>query len=136
MRKFVSFAVVSASTTMLVTSAICAQVAPLSSIPSDSVTVTDWYKQDVYDANSSKLGQVKDVLVDKSGRASALILGVGGILGADEKDVAVPFEAVKADPNSGDGTKRLVLDATVDSLKSAPTYSYDRKSTTWVPKAR
>jgi sporulation protein YlmC with PRC-barrel domain len=136
MRKLVSFAVISASTTMLMTSAMSAQVAPLTSIPADAVTVTDWYKQDVYDSNSSKLGQVKDVLVDKNGRASALILGVGGILGADEKDVAVPFEAVKVDANSSDSSKRLVLDATVDSLKSAPTYSYDRKSTTWVPATR
>jgi hypothetical protein len=36
-----------------------------------------------------------DVLVDQSGKATALIIGVGGFLGAGEKDVAVPFNAVQ-----------------------------------------
>ncbi len=35
-----------------------------------------------------------DVLVDKSGRITTLIVGVGGFLGAGEKDVAVPFGEV------------------------------------------
>jgi sporulation protein YlmC with PRC-barrel domain len=65
-------------------------------IPQDAVTVTDWYKQDVFDPNNNKIGQVKDVLIDKSGKAETLIIGVGGFLGAGEKDVAVPFEEVKA----------------------------------------
>jgi hypothetical protein len=46
--------------------------------PSDSVTVTDWYKQDVYDPNNNKIGEVMDVLVDKSGKVTSLIVGVGG----------------------------------------------------------
>jgi hypothetical protein len=64
----------------------------LTSIPTEGVTVTHWYKQNVYDPNDSKIGEIMDVLVDKSGKATALIVGVGGFLGAGEKDVAVPFE--------------------------------------------
>ena len=63
-------------------------------LPREAVTVTDWYKQNVYDPNENKIGDIKDVLVDKSGKIAALIVGVGGFLGAGEKDVAVPFEAV------------------------------------------
>ena len=55
------------------------------------MTVTDWYKQDVYDPNDNKIGEIMDVLVDQSGTITALIVGVGGFLGAGEKDVAVPF---------------------------------------------
>ena len=29
-----------------------------------SVTVTDWYKQDVYDPKNNKIGEIMDVLVD------------------------------------------------------------------------
>src|ERR1700721_1769435 len=61
-------------------------------LPSEAMTVTDWYKQNVYDPNENKIGDIKDVLVDKSGKVVALIVGVGGFLGAGEKDVAVPFE--------------------------------------------
>jgi sporulation protein YlmC with PRC-barrel domain len=68
----------------------------LTSIPTEAVTVTHWYKQNVYDPNDSKIGEIMDVLVDKSGKATALIVGVGGFLGAGEKDVAVPFDAVHA----------------------------------------
>src|SRR3981081_4578615 len=68
----------------------------LTSIPTEGVSVTHWYKQNVYDPNDSKIGEIMDVLVDKSGKATALIVGVGGFLGAGEKDVAVPFDAVHA----------------------------------------
>jgi len=101
------------------------------SIPQNAVTVTDWYKQDVYDPNNNKIGQVMDVLVDRSGKVATLIVGVGGFLGVDEKDVAVPFDQVQATPNNN--KMLLVMNTTKDSLKSAPGFKYDRSSTTWVP---
>ena len=63
-------------------------------LPREAVTVTDLYKQNVYDPNENRIGDIKDVLVDKSGKIATLIVGVDGFLGAGEKDVAVPFEAV------------------------------------------
>jgi len=104
----------------------------LNRTPSDSVTVTDWYKQDVYDPNNNKIGEVMDVLVDKSGKVTSLIVGVGGFLGAGEKDVAVPFEAVHV-TNQDNSKWRLVMNATKDELKNAPGFKYDRTATTWVP---
>jgi len=101
------------------------------SIPQNAVTVTDWYKQDVYDPNNNKIGEVMDVLVDKSGRINTLIVGVGGFLGAGEKDVAVPFEAVEATMKNK--KMYLVMNATKDGLKSAPGFKYDSTTTTWVP---
>ena len=100
------------------------------SIPQSAVTVTDWYKQNVYDPNNNKIGEVMDVLVDKSGRIHTLIVGVGGFLGAGEKDVAVPFDAVEA--SMKDKKMYLVMNATKDSLKSAPGFKYDSTTTTWV----
>ena len=67
-------------------------------IPGEAMTVTDWYKQNVYDPNENKIGDIKDVLVDKSGKVVTLIVAVGGFLGMGEKDVAVPFEAVHPTP--------------------------------------
>lgn len=103
-------------------------------IPENAMTVADWYKQDVYDLQDNKIGEIMDVLVDQSGKISALIVGVGGFLGAGEKDVAVPFEAVH--PTTKDKKMYLVMNATKDTLKSAPGFKYDRNSTTWVPDKR
>jgi len=101
-------------------------------MPSDSVTVTDWYKQNVYDPKDNKIGEIMDVLVDKSGKVTSLIVGVGGFLGAGEKEVAVPFDAVQV-TNRDNNKWYLVMNTTKDVLKSAPGFKYDRNSTTWVP---
>ena len=103
-------------------------------IPGNALTVTDWYKQDVYDPNNNKIGQISDVLVDKSGKISTLIIGVGGFLGAGQKDVAVPFEEVQA--TTKDNKVHLVMNTTKDALKNAPGFKYDSTTTTWVPDKR
>ncbi len=102
----------------------------LTTAPADSSTVTNYYKQSVYDPQQNKIGTVDDVLVDKSGKVTALIVGVGGFLGAGEKDVAVPFSAVKTEMKNN--KPYLTLDATKDSLKAATGYKYDRDKTTWL----
>ena len=104
----------------------------LRSVPADSVTVTHWYKQNVYDPSDSKIGEIMDVLVDREGRATALILGVGGFLGAGEKDVAVPFNAVRA-TTKNNNKWYLVMNSTKDALKNAKGLKYDRNAMTWIP---
>ena len=103
----------------------------MTSVPSSSKTVSDWYKQDVYDPSQSSIGKIDDVLVSDSGQISALVIGVGGFLGAGEKDVAVPFRAVKW--TTKDKKNYLTLDATKDQLKSAQGLKYDSDKTAWVP---
>jgi len=90
----------------------------LSSIPNNSATVTHWYKQSVYDPSDSKIGEIEDVLLDKEGKAEALIVGVGGFLGMGEKHVAVPFNAVKT-TTKNDNKWYLVMNSTKDALKNA-----------------
>ena len=36
----------------------------MTSIPADSRTVADWYKQNIYDQNNKKLGEIMDLLVN------------------------------------------------------------------------
>jgi sporulation protein YlmC with PRC-barrel domain len=103
----------------------------MTSVPTNSATVTDWYKQTVYDPADNKIGEIMDVLVSPDGRATALIVGVGGFLGAGEKDVAVPFSAVKH--TMKDKKIYLTMDTTKDALKAAPGFKYDRERTSRVP---
>jgi sporulation protein YlmC with PRC-barrel domain len=103
----------------------------MTAAPSESWTVSNYYKQDVYDPKESKIGKIDDVLVDKGGKVTGLVVGVGGFLGAGEKDVIVPFTAVKSEKKNDKWW--LTLDETKDSLKGAPGFKYDKASTTWVP---
>jgi sporulation protein YlmC with PRC-barrel domain len=103
----------------------------MSSAPNESWTVTNYYKQSVYDPKESKIGDIDDVLVDKSGKITGLVVGVGGFLGAGEKDVIVPFTAVKSEKKSDKWY--LTLDESKDDLTKAPGFKYDKASTTWVP---
>ena len=103
----------------------------MTSVPSSSLTVTDWYKQDVYDPSNAKIGEIMDVLVGKDGQVQAAIVGVGGFLGAGEKDVAVSFNSIRK--TMKDDKVYLTLDTTKDALKKAPGFKYDSTKTTWVP---
>jgi sporulation protein YlmC with PRC-barrel domain len=101
------------------------------SSPPAGKTVTKYYKQSVYDRAKDKIGTVDDVILNDSGQTTGLIIGVGGFLGAGEKDVAVAFDAVHAEMKDGDWY--LTLDTTKDALKSAPGLSFDKEKTAWVP---
>jgi sporulation protein YlmC with PRC-barrel domain len=103
----------------------------MSSLPPDSWTITNYYKQNVYDKSQNSVGKIDDVLMDKSGKITALMVGVGGFLGVGEKDVALPFTAVHSEKK--DNKWYLTVDETKDSLKSAQGYKYDSSTTTWTP---
>jgi hypothetical protein len=103
----------------------------MTAVPSSSMTVTDWYKQDVYDRSNTKIGEIMDVLVGQNGQVNAVIIGVGGFLGAGEKDVAVNFNAIKQ--TTKNDKVYLTMDTTKDALKGAPGFKYDSTKTTWVP---
>jgi hypothetical protein len=105
----------------------------LTTVPSGSVTVTDWYKQSVYDPAGNKIGDVTDVLVSDDGRVTAVMVGVGGFLGIGEKDVALSFNAIKRTVK--DNKTTLTLGTTKDALKAAQGFKYDRNTTTWMPEA-
>jgi sporulation protein YlmC with PRC-barrel domain len=121
--------------------ALAQQAAPTASGPAKifttipaGTTVTNFYKQNVYDPSDNKIGDIDDVLIDKAGNVSAMIVSVGGFLGMGEKDVAIPFSDVHASEKNN--TWYLVLNTTKDALKTAPGFTYDKTRTTWIPAAK
>jgi sporulation protein YlmC with PRC-barrel domain len=105
--------------------------APIMSSAPAGKTVTKYYKQSVYDQAKDKIGSVDDVIVSDNGQVTGFMVGVGGFLGAGEKDVAVPFAAIHAEMKDGDWY--LTLDTTKDALKSARGFSFDKGKAAWVP---
>jgi len=123
--------VIALATGALLISGVANAAGLMTSVPSSSMTVTDWYKQDVYDQSNTKIGEVMDILLDKSGQVNTVIVGVGGFLGAGEKDVAVNFNSIKQ--STKNDKVYLTMDTTKDALKSAPGFKYDSGKTTWIP---
>jgi sporulation protein YlmC with PRC-barrel domain len=50
---------------------------------------------DVYNEANEKIGDVNEIILDKSGKAAHVILGVGGFLGMGEHYVAVAYDKLK-----------------------------------------
>ena len=98
------------------------------------MSVTTWYKQTVYDRAKNSVGKVEDVLISGDGKATALVIGVGGFVGIGEKDVIVPFGDVKQ--TMQDGKTYLTIDTSKDAMKAAPGYKYDRKTMMWVSETK
>jgi sporulation protein YlmC with PRC-barrel domain len=93
-------------------------------------TINKYYKQSVYDPAKDKIGTIDDVVVSDRGQVEGFIVGVGGFLGAGEKDVAVTYSAVHAEMK--DDAWYLTLNTTKDALKAAPAMTYDKTKTGWV----
>jgi sporulation protein YlmC with PRC-barrel domain len=76
----------------------------------------------VLNALAEEIGEVKDVVIDKTGMATTVVVGVGGFLGIPEKLIAVPYSEIQI----GDvvqSSRVVVLDASKDALKAAPAYA-------------
>ena len=108
-----------------------ASAAVMTAPPPDSWTIANYYKQAVYDSSQNKIGDVDDVLVDKAGKVTGLVIGVGGFLGMGTKDVIVPFSDVNVQKKNDKWS--LSINENKDSLKAAQGFSYDRDATTWRP---
>jgi sporulation protein YlmC with PRC-barrel domain len=106
----------------------------------------------VYNDNNEKIGDIQELIVDKSGKVENVVLGVGGFLGVGEHYVAVPMEKLKwvdepvrtssttapADKSTVGASNRparaadekwypdhAVFNATKDQLKAMPQFKYN-----------
>jgi sporulation protein YlmC with PRC-barrel domain len=50
---------------------------------------------DVYNQDNQKLGDISEILIDQTGKAQTVILGVGGFLGVGEHMVSLNFDKLK-----------------------------------------
>jgi hypothetical protein len=95
----------------------------------------------VYNEANEKIGDIDEVILDKSGKMTSVILGVGGFVGMGEHYVAVAFDKLKwvnEPPRStiarttSDGT---VVDGTAQTTTGAATGTAASRAakTTWYP---
>ena len=89
---------------------------------SDQWLASKFKGTDVLGSDNSKIGDVSDILFDKSGSIQAYVISIGGLLGVGSKDVAIApssFSVVPAEPG---GYDKLKLSMTQDQLKQAANF--------------
>jgi sporulation protein YlmC with PRC-barrel domain len=107
---------------------------------------------DVYNEQNEKLGDISEVLVDKTGKVAGLVIGVGGFLGMGQHDIMVDMSRLKfvdepakiaTTTTTGTATRpaettttrigekkwhpdhAVLSGATKDQLKAMPQFKYD-----------
>ena len=106
----------------------------------------------VYNNQNEKIGDIKELMLDKNGKIDIVAIGVGGFIGMGERDVAIKFEQLKwsdaavssankdrpaattgakptdssAKPANQNYPDHAVLNATKDQLKAMPQFNYNK----------
>jgi hypothetical protein len=68
------------------------------------------------------VGSINDLLVEKDGKITAAVIGVGGFLGIGQKNVAVPFNSLQL-ARDADNNDKVAMPFTKDELKQAPDFT-------------
>ena len=145
-----------ALTAVLATSAFAQQNQPAPNAPAATTSpapreaaarVTGWRASkligvNVYNQQNEKLGEINELIVDRSGRIAGAIIGVGGFLGMGERDVMVPMDRLQFQDENAKRTTgtsadrsnaaserdwypdRAVINANKDQLKAMPEFKY------------
>ncbi|MDG4883759.1 PRC-barrel domain-containing protein [Mesorhizobium sp. WSM4884] len=71
--------------------------------------------------DAQKIGDVKDIVLAKDGKAESLVIGVGGFLGIGTKNVTFDFAKAKWAEKNGD--RWLVAETTKEQLQAQPDFN-------------
>jgi hypothetical protein len=77
---------------------------------------------DVIGPDNAKIGDVSDIVLDRSGAVAALVVGVGGFLGIGSKDVAMSMSAFQVQQGQNGQPDQLKVSMTKEQLKDAPEF--------------
>ena len=72
----------------------------------------------VYNAEGEKVGSVHDILLDKEGKATGVVLSVGGVLGVGAKSVGLTWKEIDVKPDQ----QQVQISYTKDQLEAAPDF--------------
>jgi len=73
------------------------------------------------------IGDINDLLFDRSGRISTAVIGVGGFLGMGEKSVAIPFDSLSFSTDAK-GKRVVTIELSKERLEAAPSFKATEKS--------
>jgi hypothetical protein len=102
---------------------------PLGTLPAEAATITDYYRQNVYDPADQKIAEIVDLLIEKGGQVPATMISVGSFLALTKKIVAIPFSALQV--TLKEHKPYLVLDIDKRALRNAPGFEFNRSERRW-----
>lgn len=83
--------------------------------------------QNVHNTTGEIVGNINDLVFDRQGRISTVVIGVGGFLGVGEKNVGIAFDALTY--KVGDKGERVIVVAlSKDDLVKAPAFVATEKT--------
>jgi sporulation protein YlmC with PRC-barrel domain len=94
---------------------------------------------DVYNEANEKLGDINELILDKDGKVSAVVIGVGGFIGMGEHDIAVGMDKLKfvEEPVRTSSTTSTTTERRDTTTKGAATNTAATRDTSnakdWVP---
>ena len=83
--------------------------------------------QAVINQAGQNIGDINDLLFDKTGRISTAVIGVGGFLGMGEKSVAIPFGSLSFTAD-GTGKRVVTIPYSKEQLQAAPSFQPTEKT--------
>lgn len=89
--------------------------------------IANYIGKPIVNASGEKIGDVSDMLFDRGGKITTVVIGVGGFLGLGAKQVALPFEAVTYSEQNGE--RQIMIPLTKEALQAAPDYAHTEKTT-------
>lgn len=104
-----------------------AEAAPANPPPSDAVISAQGEGElradqligmTVYNAEGEKVGAVHDILLDKEGKATGVVLSVGGVLGVGAKSVGLTWKEIDVKPDQ----QQVQISYSKDQLEAAPDF--------------
>lgn len=113
---------VSAQTSSSGTAAAPAGKVSATHVQPGQIRATEMDGSTVYDTQNQKVGDVKDIILDRDGKVAAVILDVGAFLGMGGKYVAVAMNDLKVTEEKNSNKHRFTVDMTKDQLKAAQAY--------------
>lgn len=79
----------------------------------------------VYGPDNESIGDIDDVIVGPEGQVHAVVIGFGGFLGIGEKNVAVPFQALRIQRKvNASSIERITIASTKQQFDQAPKFAF------------
>jgi len=81
----------------------------------------------IYGPDNASVGEITDVLVGDDGKVRAVVVGVSGLLGVTDKDIAIPFAALDIKPGLAQGSiDKISVSYSKEQLKDAPRFAFEQ----------
>lgn len=88
----------------------------------NQISASNYIGSTVYNAQNESIGDINDLIIDRSGGIVAAVVGVGGFLGIGEKNVAVPMANIMPSQKEDGTDLRLTTNETAETLQNAPEF--------------